>query len=131
MTKRLILLIVIGFISSCTKVEKIEFDKSVVLKNGEWFNIKDTLTGLSIRKNHLGYFNNMKILGDSLYQYKLVDSILIRNNKKTILNSYLKIYNNTDTIYNQILSMDKKEKITMIKNKDTIDFELKLNWDKK
>jgi hypothetical protein len=97
-------LILILLISCKTEPKKlVEIENPTEFKEGEWISNKDSLNGISIRKGMLAFFENMKFPGDSIYDYKVVDSISIIGDKKNKIGTYIKRMNFTDTLYVEII----------------------------
>lgn len=97
-------LILILLISCETEPKKlVEIDNPTEFKEGEWISNKDSISGISIRKGMFAFFENMKFPGDSIYDYKVVDSISIIGDKKDKIGTYLKRMNFTDTLYVEII----------------------------
>ncbi|WP_299677147.1 hypothetical protein [uncultured Tenacibaculum sp.] len=79
-----------------------EIENSTEFKKGEWISNKDSLSGISIRKGILAFFENMKFPGDSIYDYKVVDSIKLTGYRKEKIGTYIKKMNLWDTIYVEV-----------------------------
>ena len=79
-----------------------EINNSTEFKKGEWISNKDSLSGISIRKGMLAFFEDMQFVADSIYDYKVVDSISISGNLDNKIGTYLKRMNLSDTLYSEI-----------------------------
>lgn len=97
--------IVILILISCKSepIKYSEIENSTEFKNGEWISNRDSLSGISIREGMLAFFENMKFPGDSIYNYKVVDSIRLTGNQKEKTGTYIKKMNLQDTIYVEII----------------------------
>ena len=51
----------------------------------------------------LAFFENMKFPGDSVYSYKVVDSISIVGTLENKIGTYMKRMNLSDTLYSEII----------------------------
>tara|TARA_R110000823_G_scaffold314961_1_gene445146 strand:- start:186 stop:569 length:384 start_codon:yes stop_codon:yes gene_type:complete len=105
MNKYLTYGIIILILISCKTETKTyaEIENQTKFKNGEWISNKDTLSGISIRKEMLAFFENMKFPGDSVYSYKVVDSISIVGTLENKIGTYMKRMNLSDTLYSEII----------------------------
>jgi hypothetical protein len=110
--------IFILLLTSCkTETKKyVEIENPTVFKNGEWISNKDSLSGISIRKGVLAFFKNMEFVADSIYDYKIVDSISIIGNQKVRIGTYIKRTNLSDTLYSEIKELTDST-LTLKKNK--------------
>jgi len=105
---------------------KLERDKKITLYRGEWKNDNDSLNGISVRKNQLGFYKKMILPAEDICNYTIIDSIENKNNNEKKLNSYLKIINDGDTIYHKIIELQDSLIILELNDKKTIEtFRLK------
>jgi hypothetical protein len=104
---------------SCEKENKYaKPNKNQILTEGEWFDIKDSTSGISIREDKLAMFNNMQFSSENIYKYSIIDSLKKSENIESKIGEYLFLKSIDSTIINyQIIS-----------NKDSI---LSLKIDKK
>ncbi|SNR60864.1 hypothetical protein SAMN06265371_106223 [Lutibacter agarilyticus] len=108
------------------EIIKTERDKKIILNRGEWKNDNDTLNGISVRKNQLGFYKKMTLPAEDICYYTIIDSIEIINNNERKLNEYLKTINVGDTIYHKILELQDSLIILELNDKKTIEtFRLK------
>ena len=101
-----------------------EIENSTEFKRGEWISNKDSLSGISIRKGMLAFFENMKFPGDSIYDYKVVDSISVNGNRKVKIGTYIKKMNLWDTLYVEITEFTDST-LTLKMNNGTETYKLK------
>mgnify|MGYP007014079374 CR=1 FL=1 len=80
-----------------------EINNPTEFKNGEWISGTDSLSGISFRKSKLAFFENMGFPGDSVYDYRIVDSISSIRGVKNKIGTYLKRMNLYDTLYLKII----------------------------
>ena len=118
----ILILIMISCKSEPTKYSEIK--NPAEFKNGEWISNKDSLSGISVRKGVLAFFENMKFPGDSIYDYKVVDSITISGNRKEKTGTYIKKMNLWDTLYVEITEF-KDSILTLRINNGTETYKLK------
>lgn len=113
-------------LSSCKEDPKqyAEIKNLMDFKTGEWINDKDSLSGISIRKGMLAFFENMQAPGDSIYDYRVVDFISILGNRKEKIGTYLKKMNLRDTLYVELIEFTDST-ITLKKNNDIEIYRLK------
>jgi hypothetical protein len=94
---------------SCVKEKEsyLEVERQDKLKNGEWIGETDSITGILCKSNMIGFFKNMKINGDDIYSYTIVDSIKKENDRTEVLKTFLKWTNDyKDTVYYQLIQFD-------------------------
>ncbi len=118
--------ILILLLTSCKSepIKYSEIENPTEFEKGEWISNKDSLSGISIRKGMLVFFENMKAPGDSIYDYKVVDSVCIIGNKKDKIGTYIKKTNLRDTLYVEIVEFTDST-LTLKKNNGTETYNLK------
>jgi hypothetical protein len=96
--------IIIIFLFSCQTENKTyyEIENPAKLKSGEWINQKDSLSGISIRKQMLAFYENNKFTADSVYEFIVIDSISVVGKRENKIGTYIKRMNSTDTLYSKI-----------------------------
>ena len=80
---------------------------------------KDTTQGITVRKGILGFFENWQITADSIYDYKIIDSVRITKNSKITVSTFLKRTNEQDTLYSEIIKHN--DSIIILKKKQQFD----------
>ena len=128
MSKTLILFtgILIILLTSCQKetTKKIEIENPIEFKSGEWVSSKDSLSGISIRKELLVFYENNKFEGDDVDNYLVVDSIKMVGTRKSKIGTYLKRINLSDTLYSEIVKYSDSS-LTLKKNNGIVIYKLK------
>lgn len=81
----------------------IEKETNRTFLSGEWSMEKDSTKGISVRKGILGFFENWKITADSIYTYKIIDSLRITNTSEINISTYIKRMSARDTLYSEII----------------------------
>ena len=109
---------IVIFISCKKEIKYAKPNRNQVLTEGEWFDIKDSKSGISIREDKLAMFNNMQFSSDNIYKYSIIDSLKKIENIETKIGEYLFLKSIDSTII----------KYQIISNKDSI---LSLIIDKK
>jgi len=80
-------------------------NKQKTFLNGEWYDVKDSASGISIRGNKIAFFKNSSFSSENIYEYKLIDSIYKSENVKTKIGEFIMMsQTHKDTIYKKILS---------------------------
>ncbi len=102
--KYLLKIAILAFIiTSCSTKRYAEIENPTEFKNGEWISNTDSLSGISIRKGKLAFFKNMKFTADSIYDYKVVDSIIPIGPGKNRFKTFIKRMSMVDTLYSEII----------------------------
>lgn len=108
------------FISCEKEIKYVKPNKNQVLIEGEWFDIKDSTCGISVRGDKLAMINNMQFSSENIYKYSIMDSLKKVDNIETKIGEYLflksiddaiikyKIVSNNDSILS--LKIDKRIK---------------------
>ena len=96
-----------------------EIESPIEFSEGLWISKKDSLKGISIIKGQLAFFENMTFPGDSIYDYKVVDSISKIRNRQDKIGTYIKKMNLWDTVYVEII--DFKENLLTLKQNNDIE----------
>lgn len=114
-------LIIVALILACeqNKITIIEKETDRTFLKGEWLMEKDTTQGITVRKGILGFFENWQITADSIYDYKIVDSVRITKNSKITVSTFLKRTNEQDTLYSEIIKHN--DSIIILKKKQQFD----------
>ena len=106
------------FISCEKEIKYAKPNKNQVLIEGEWFDIKDSTSGISVREDKLAMITNMQFSSDNIYKYSIIDSLKKVDNIETKIGEYLFLKSIDDSII----------KYKIVSNKDSI---LSLKIDKK
>lgn len=114
-------LIIVALILACkqNKITIIEKETERTFLKGEWLMEKDTTQGITVRKGILGFFENWQITADSIYDYKIIDSVRITKNSKITVSTFLKRTNEQDTLYSEIIKHN--DSIIILKKKQQFD----------
>ena len=101
--------IMLLFVTSCKTEPKIysEIENPTEFKEGQWISNKDSLSGIGVIKGQLAFFENMSFPADSIYDYKVVDSIVKSGNRQNKIGTYIKKMNPWDTLYVEIIEIKK------------------------
>lgn len=83
-----------------------EIENPAKFRSGEWVSDKDSLSGISVRKEMLAFYENNRFISDSIYQYKIIDSITIVGNQESKIGTYIKRMSATDTLYSKIIDFN-------------------------
>jgi hypothetical protein len=100
--------ILLSYSCNNDKISYLEIERSEKLKNGEWLSKQDSTSGIATVKKSIGFFKHMQLTSDSIYYYKIIDSIKIVNTRKDTLNTFLKWtspYNNK-VFYYELIEYD-------------------------
>ncbi len=101
-----------------------EIENPTEFKKGEWISDRDSLNGVSIRKGKLAFFENMKFVADSIYDYKVVDSVSITGTRKNNIGTFIKRMNLSDTLYSEIIDFTDSS-LTLRKDNEIKKYKLK------
>lgn len=103
--KKVIILSLLAIISiSCyqeVKLSKLNNEQNI--KPGEWFDTKDSLSGISVREDKIAFFKKMEFSDDDICHYSIIDSIKKTRQKETKIGEYLLLKGYTDTIQFKII----------------------------
>jgi|GEM_PF-1970408 len=122
----IILIIVLVFILNLSlfenkKIKHSQLNKQKTFLNGEWYDTKDSTSGISVRGNKIAFFKNYQFDGENVYEYKLIDSIYECDNVKNKIGEFImmtQIYK--DTIYKKIIAKSDTILTLKVDNKNTI-----------
>jgi hypothetical protein len=104
MKKIVILTLFAAIFISCTQEVKLsKLNKEQNIKPGEWFDTKDSLSGISVREDKMAFFKKMQFSGDDICHYSIIDSIKKAEQKEIKFGEYLLLKGYTDTIQYEII----------------------------
>lgn len=89
-------------VTSCQNKAYQERINKAKLTKGEYYSELNSENGISIRENKIAFFKNMEFNSDDIYEYVIVDSILIEENVENKIGTYLKRTDRKDTLYTKI-----------------------------
>ncbi len=96
-----------------------QLNKQKTFLNGEWYDIKDSTSGISIRGNKIAFFKNSTFSSENIYDYKLIDSLHKSENKKTKIGEFIMMSQiSKDTIYKKILTKNDSLLVMKIDNEN-------------
>lgn len=124
--KKIIILTLLTTISfSCTKEVKLsKLNKEQNIKPGEWFDTKDSLSGISVREDKIAFFKKMQFSDDNICHYSIIDSIRKTGQKETKIGQYLLLKGYTDTVQYEIIKRNDSF-ISLKMNKEIYEFKWK------
>ena len=103
------------------KIKYSQLNNQNTFLSGEWYDIKASTSGISVRGNKMAFFKNSQFNSENVYEYKLIDSIYECDNVKNKIGEYIMLSQIfKDTIYKKItdkndsiltLEIDRKNKI--------------------
>jgi len=76
------------------------------LNNGEWISELDSTSGISVRMDYLSFYENNKFTSDSVYEYRIVDSIADFGSDQKRIGRYLFRMGAFDSLYTEIHSIN-------------------------
>jgi hypothetical protein len=130
MKKKIIITAIIFIIISVFIIKSSVFENKKNLKcsqlskqnsflSGEWYNIKDSTSGISVRGNKIAFFKNSQFNGEEIYGYKLIDSIYECDNIKNKIGEFIMMTQiHKDTIYKKIIAKNDSVLTLEIDNKN-------------
>jgi hypothetical protein len=86
-----------------------EKDRGILLTRGEWANQIDTVDGISIRLNKIAFYKDNQFTSDDIYEYQIIDSVIVRGEAEEKLAAYLKLMDFKDTVYHKIIKLGKEK----------------------
>lgn len=97
--KLIIKFVLLIILVSCKNKVYEERINKIKLTEGEYYSELNSEDGISIRENKISFFENMNFNSEDIYQYVIVDSILIEGNVESKIGTYLKRTDHKDTLY--------------------------------
>jgi hypothetical protein len=112
-------------LNSCIQEVKFsKLNKEQLLQPGEWFDVKDSLSGISIREDKMAFIKTMKFSSDDICHYSIIDSVKKAGQNETIIGEYLILKGYTDTIQYEITK--REDSVLSLKiNNDVHEYKLK------
>ena len=74
------------------KIKYSQLNNQNTFLSGEWYDIKASTSGISVRGNKMAFFKNSQFNSENVYEYKLIDSIYECDNVKNKIGEYIMLF---------------------------------------